>query len=421
MPALGMAQETGMLISWLKHEGETITQGEPLMEVETDKATVEIEASASGTLAGVSAQPGDNIPVGHTIAWILAAGEQLPKSIPEGVLPVPAGAGKNKAPLSITPIAQKIAQEHAVDPSLIKPAGGRIEKADVLAYINAQKSTRVQENHRLQARIAPASPKARRLAAEMDLNVSTLAGSGPDGAVLAHDVLSAQPSLPQASTPTLSNAWHLMAQRVTQSWTTAPHFYLLREVNASRLVAWRTQVQQQTDLKITYTDLLIRLVAAALQKHPRLNAYVKEGQVTVLGEINLGIAVATSDGLVVPVLHSADKLSLQEIATLSRDLVTRAQAGKLRLDDLQGGTFTLSNLGMFGVDAFNAIINPPQAAILAVGRITERVVPLNGIPAVQPMMILSLSCDHRALDGALGARFLEYVANLIEEPLILLE
>jgi len=212
-----------------------------------------------------------------------------------------------------------------------------------------------------------------------------------------------------------------MAQRVTQSWTTAPHFYLLREVNASRLVAWRTQVQQQTDLKITYTDLLIRLVAAALQKHPRLNAYVKEGQVTMLGEINLGIAVATSDGLVVPVLHSADKLSLQEIATLSRDLVTRALSGKLRLDDLQGGTFTLSNLGMFGVDAFNAIINPPQASILAVGRITERVVPLNGIPAVQPMMILSLSCDHRALDGALGARFLEYVANLIEEPLILLE
>ncbi|MFH1906059.1 MAG: dihydrolipoamide acetyltransferase family protein [Chloroflexota bacterium] len=420
MPALGMAQETGLLVSWLKSEGETVTKGEPIMEVETDKATVEIEASASGILAGVSAQPGDNIPVGQTIAWILAAGETLPATKAESAMPALIGGGDKKAALTVSPVAQKIAQEHGIDLALVKPSGGRVEKADVLAYIEAQKRPPVRESYRAQTRLTPASPKARRLAAEMDLDVAILTGSGPDGAVLAADVLSAQTTLPAVSSLTLSNAWHIMAQRVTQSWTNAPHFYLLREVNASRLVAWRSRVQEQAGQKITYTDMLVRLVAAALRQHPRLNAFVKEGQVILQGEINLGMAVAVSDGLVVPVLHRADKLNLEQIAARNRDLATRAHAGKLRPEDLQGGTFTLSNLGMFGVDAFNAIINPPQAAILAVGRIAERVVPVNGVPVVQPMMTLSLSCDHRALDGALGARFLDYVASLIEEPLILL-
>lgn len=420
MPALGMAQETGLLISWLKNEGDTVTKGEPIMEVETDKATVEIEASASGILTGVSAQPGDNIPVGHTIAWLLEPGETLPKSIAESVLPVPEGGGKKIAPLIISPVAQKIAMEHGIDPALVKPGGGRIEKSDVLAYIELQKQPAASEPHRGQARLTPASPKARRLATEKGLDLISLIGNGPDGAVLAADVLSAQPTFTAVSPLILSNTWHIMAQRVTQSWTNAPHFYLLREVNASRLVSWRDRVQEWAGLKVTYTDLLVRLVASALRQHPRLNASVKEDQVILQGEINLGLAVAISDGLVVPVLHHADELNLEQISTLNHDLATRAHSGKLRPEDLQGGTFTLSNLGMFGVDMFNAIINPPQAAILAVGRITDRVVPVNGVPGVQPMMTLSLSCDHRALDGALGARFLDYVASLIEEPSILL-
>ncbi|MBU2611347.1 MAG: 2-oxo acid dehydrogenase subunit E2 [Chloroflexi bacterium] len=421
MPALGMAQETGLLVSWLKSEGETVAKDEPIMEVETDKATLEIAASASGILAGVSARPGDNIPVGQTIAWILAAGETLPAAKAENVLPAPTGGGDKKAaPLTVSPVAQKIAQEHGIDLAQVKPGGGRVEKADVLAYVEAQKQPAAAEPRRVPTRVTPASPKARRMATEMGLDVATLTGSGPDGAVLAADVLSAPTTLPAASSLTLSNAWHIMAQRVTQSWTSAPHFYLLRDVNASRLAAWRSRVQEQTGLKVTYTDLLVRLVASALRTHPRLNAHVKEGQIILHGEINLGLAVAVSDGLVVPVLHRADELNLEQIAARNHDLAVRAHAGKLRLEELQGGTFTLSNLGMFGVDGFNAIINPPQAAILAVGRIAERVVPVNGLPAVQPMMTLSLSCDHRALDGALGARFLDYVANLIEEPLILL-
>jgi len=207
---------------------------------------------------------------------------------------------------------------------------------------------------------------------------------------------------------------------MTQSWTTAPHFYLVREVNVARLVTWRERASKQTGARITYTDLLVKIVAAALVQHPRVNGSWKDGTIVSNAEVNLGLAVAVEDGLVVPVLHRADTLSLVEIAARREDLVSRAQAGKLRPADIQGGHFTLSNLGMYGVDAFNAIVNPPQAAILAVGRITERVVAVNGQPAVQPTLVLTLSCDHRALDGARAAQFLGALAELVEEPLALL-
>jgi pyruvate dehydrogenase E2 component (dihydrolipoamide acetyltransferase) len=212
-----------------------------------------------------------------------------------------------------------------------------------------------------------------------------------------------------------------MAERTTQSWTSVPHFYLIREVNASRLIAWREQILKRFAQKVTYTDLLVRIVAAALRMHPRINVSWREGKVIVNEEVHVGLAVAVEEGLVVPVIHQADTLGLSEIAVLRKELVTKAQAGKLRPQDINGGTFTISNLGMYNVDAFNAIINSPQAAILAVGRIAERVVPVNGQPAVQPTMLLTLSCDHRAVDGARGAGFLDAVATLIEEPLGLLD
>ena len=212
-----------------------------------------------------------------------------------------------------------------------------------------------------------------------------------------------------------------MAERVTQSWTSTPHFYLLREVNASRLMAWREQLQMQIEPQPTYTDLLVKLVAAALSRHEQVNASWNDGKIVLHREINVGLAVAVKDGLVVPVIHQANEQSLSQIAERRQNMVSRAQAGKLSAEDLANGTFTISNLGMYGVDAFNAIVNPPQAAILAVGRIAERVVPIDGQPAVQPMMILSLSCDHRVIDGARGAQFLATLAGLIEEPLLLLE
>ena len=371
MPALELAQETGKVLRWLKSPGDTVRKGESIVEIETDKVTVEIEAPASGILSDVTARAGDVVPVGQTIALIVAPGE------------------------AASPLARKVAeQEHSTAAAV--PA----------------------------ARLAAASPKARRLAAERGRDVSALRGSGPGGAVLAADVATAKlPEVPPARSveaPGVSTVWRIMAERMTASWTTAPHFYLVREVNVSRLVSWLEKARKQTGAHVTYTDLLVKLIAATISQHPAVNASWKDGVIVRNADINIGLAVAIDDGLVVPVLHRADTLGLAELATRREDLVSRAQAGKLRPPDIQGGGFTISNLGMYGVDAFNAIVNPPQAAILAVGRIADRVVALNGQPAVQPTMVLTLSCDHRALDGARGAQFLRALAELIEEPLALL-
>ena len=367
MPALGPQQDTGTLVAWLKDEGETILEGEPLMEVETDKATVEVAAPASGVLGGVRAWKGDEIPVGQIVGWILAPGE-----------PVPA------APAEVQP-----------QPQSPQPA----------AYS-----------------LPPASPKARRLARERGQDLEQLAGTGPGGAVLATD----QPAPERARLESGSasdrpgQTWQLMADRVTRSWTSAPHFFLIREANAGRLMAWRAGMQDQSEPRLTYTDLLVNLVAAALSRHPRTNASWSNGTIITQPDINIGVAAAVEQGLVVPVIHRADKLTLSQIAARRQELVRRAQTGKLSVKDLANGTFTISNLGMHGVDVFLAIINPPQAAILAVGRIAERVVPVRGQPGVQPMMTLSLSCDHRVIDGASGAQFLETLVRLIEEPMLLL-
>ncbi len=395
MPALELAQETGKILKWLKAPGDSVRKGEPLVEIETDKVVTEIEAPAAGILGDVTAREGDVVQVGRTIALIVAPGEALataPTLVAASTVPSPPAAVK------VSPLARKIAEPHDAD--------------------------------RTAARLTAASPKARRLAAERGLDVGALRGSGPGGAVLTADVVGAKlapaPSapavgaVPRVEAPGVGTVWRIMAERMTASWTTAPHFYLVREVNVSRLVSWREQASKQTGARITYTDLLVKLVAATLSRHPGVNASWKDGAITRNADINIGLAVAIDDGLVVPVLHRADTLSLAELAARREDLVSRAQAGKLRPADIQGGGFTISNLGMFGVDAFSAIVNPPQAAILAVGRIADRVVAVNGQPAVQSIMVLTLSCDHRALDGARGAQFLGALADLIEEPLALL-
>ena len=282
-------------------------------------------------------------------------------------------------------------------------------------------------------RLVPASPKARRLAAEQGKEIGKIQGSGPGGAVLVADVQATKTelALKPAAEPVISNhdeqressvshVWRVMAERTTQSWTSVPHFYLVREVNASRLMSWREHIQKRSTEKVTYTDLLIKVLTATLREHPRLNASWHAGSIIFHEEINMGLAVAVDEGLIVPVIHRAEEYSVQDLARIRKELITRAQAGKLRPKDIQGGTFTISNLGMYGVDAFNAIINAPQAAILSVGRIAERVVPVSSQPSVQPMMVLSLSCDHRVVDGARGAQFLATLADLIEEPLGLL-
>jgi pyruvate dehydrogenase E2 component (dihydrolipoamide acetyltransferase) len=438
MPALEMAQETGKVVHWLKRPGDAVRKGEPIVEIETDKVTVEIEAPASGVLRDVTANEGDVVPVGRTIALIVAAGEAAVAAAAAPVMPAASAAATGAIPaapqaggspagaVKASPLARRIAEQHGVDLGRISTASGRIEKADVLAYVESRKPAAAGNGRA--GRLVAASPKARRLAAERGLDLAALRGSGPGGAVLADDVpAAARPAAtparsapPREAAPGVGTVWRIMAERMTASWTTAPHFYFVREVNVSRLAAWLEQARKQTGAHVTYTDLLVKLVAAALSRHPRANASWRDGAIAQNADINIGLAVAIDDGLVVPVIHRADSLRLPEIAARRADVVGRAQAGKLRPADIQGGGFTISNLGMFGVDAFSAIVNPPQAAILAVGRIADRVVALNGQPAVQPTMVLTLSCDHRALDGARAAQFLGTLADLVEEPLALL-
>ena len=426
MPALGMAQESGVLVSWLKREGEAVTKGEPLMEIETDKTTVEIEAPESGFLGGILAREGNVVPVGQTIAWILAAGEQPPVSVQSELKSQPPSRNVS---IEISPLARKIAEEHGIDLALLKSNGRRIEKADVLEYLKGEGERMKDETpstqpsaFRLQPSRVPASPKARRLAVERGIDIATVEGSGPDGAVLAADVpleVSNVTSTSEVETP--GTVWRVMAERMTASWTTVPHFYLVREVDAGNLTEWRTRVsamvEKQTGIKPTYTDLLVKLLGFTLREHPRLHAAWANGNIRLNKEIHVGIATALDDGLIVPVIRNADGLSVGEIATQRRDLIERAQNRKLRPADIADGTFTLSNLGMYNVDAFSAILNPPQAAILAVGRIAERVVPINGQIVIRPMMVMTLSCDHRVVDGARGAQFLDDFASLIEQPL----
>ncbi|HLG65369.1 MAG TPA: dihydrolipoamide acetyltransferase family protein [Ktedonosporobacter sp.] len=432
LPALGMAQDTGKIVQWLKTEGEQVAKGEPLLEIETDKATVEVEAPADGVLAHITAAAGEDIPVGQVIATILAPGEV---ALQANAAPDQPSASDQRVGRTATPLALRIAAEHNLNLHEVQSAGKRIQKADVLVHLQKQ-------DNATSTRLVPASPKARRLAAEQGKQLSAINGSGPGGAVLAADVLATTvgvvgaglalapatdglSALPTADAQPLSNIWRIMAQRTTQSWTTIPHFSLVREVNASRLISWRKSWERlhagnngvaMQAARVTYTDLLVKIVAAALRLHPRLNALWNEQGIALQREIHVGLAVAVEAGLVVPVIHQADKLTLDGIAQQRTALVEKALAGKLRPQDISNGTFTISNLGMYHVDAFNAIINQPQVAILAIGRIAERVVPLNGQPAVQPMMVLTLSCDHRAVDGARGAQFLDTVAAFIEEP-----
>ena len=436
MPALELAQETGKVVHWLKRAGDTLRKGEPIVEIETDKVTVEIEAPASGVLRDVTAQEGDVVPVGRTIAIVVGTDEAGAAAAAATVMPPASAAATGAIPIPPTavsaaggavkasPLARRIAEQHGVDIARVRTPSGRVEKADVLAYVESQKAA----GNGREGRLVAASPKARRLAAERGLDLAAVRGTGPGGAVLAVDVpvarvapaSAAMPSAPRVGAPGVGTVWRIMAERMTTSWTTAPHFYLVREVDVSRLVSWLDRARKQTGVHITYTDLLIKLVAAALSRHPRVNASWRDDAIAQHTDINIGLAVAIDDGLVVPVIHRADTLGLAEIAARREDAVSRAQAGKLRPGDIQGGGFTISNLGMYGVDAFSAIVNPPQAAILAVGRIADRVVARNGQPAVLPTMMLTLSCDHRALDGARGAQFLGALADLVEEPLALL-
>jgi pyruvate dehydrogenase E2 component (dihydrolipoamide acetyltransferase) len=375
MPALGLAQETGKVLRWLKADGDSVAKGEALLQVETDKVTVEVEAPAEGTLGGLRAAEGDDVPVGEPVAFVLEPGESAPE---------PAGA---------------TAPRPEVREAVLETSGRADEP---------------RPRHRL------ASPKARRLAREQGVDLDSVTGSGPHGSVLAADLEGA--ARDGAGAAGTGAVWQRMAERVATSWQNVPHFFLVREVQAERLQTWRETARGRPGCEaLTLTDLLVRVCAAALRQHPRVNATWRDGSVVSQEDVNVGLAVATEEALVVPVIHGADRLGLAELVARRQELVERARTGQLTPADVQGGTFTVSNLGMYGVDAFLAIVNAPQAAILAVGRILDRVVSVGGAPAVRPTMTLSLSFDHRVVDGARGAEFLDAVTGLVEEPAGLVE
>ncbi len=375
MPALEMAQETGKLICWRKKEGDSVSKGEPLLEIETDKAVVEVEAPADGILAGVEAQQGAVVPVGQTIAWIISPGETVPS---KSAVPT---TGSTQVPAPPPNRAATIPQQ-------------------------ATSST----GHRL-------SPKARRLIKETGVDISHLQGSGPGGAVLAADVVATSQNA-AANLEIPSSIARIMAERTTQSWTTIPHFFVVRDADASGLIAAREELKSKTEfaaVHLTHTDLLVALVARVLEKHPRLNASWVGGKIRLNPEINVAVAIALEDAVVAPVIHQANSLPLKQISHERHNLSERARGNRLRPEDISGATFTISNLGMYQADAFSAIINPPQSAILAIGSITDRVVPVDGQPAIRPMMTFTLSCDHRVVDGARAATFLRDLVESVQQ------
>jgi len=388
MPALEMAQETGKLLAWRKKEGERVAKGEPLLEIETDKAVVEVEAPGDGILAGITADVGAVIPVGETIAWLVAPGEKPPE---KSATLAPTARAASASVAQASPVAPGITKQDAAATSQI-------------------------------------SPKARRLAKELGVDIAQIRGTGPDGTITSEDVQRAANSkgatgsaaLAPAGEETLSQVARLMAERMTQSWTSVPHFFLVRDVECSELVAAQkrlsVEAQKTQGTAPTITDLLIGILARVLARHPRMNASWTGDGIRSNPEINVSVAMAVKDGVVGAVIRKANTAKIAEISAQRRELTERARAGRLRPADISGGTFTLSNLGMYEVDSFSAIITPPQAAILAVGSISDRVVPVEGKPGIRPMMTMTLSSDHRVVDGARAAEFLSELANAIREP-----
>ncbi|MBI2533781.1 MAG: 2-oxo acid dehydrogenase subunit E2 [Deltaproteobacteria bacterium] len=430
MPALGVAQQTGILLKWLKTEGQAVTKGEPLMEVETDKATVEIEAAASGVLTNVTASAGDEVPVGQRIALILAPGEHAPPATVKHPHPSPLPKGEGIR------VDRSLLGGEGINEGRALPAGeGKGERPPLPqgegrgeGHPTTSTTTTMPtiSTERISGRVL-ASPKAKRIAKERAIDLSSLRGSGPEGSILAEDVLRAAPDLePTAQAAPaaqeiipLTPMRRIVGQRMAQSKQSAPHFYISMEIDMSSVSEARINWKEKGESNVpSINDFILHACARALKDFPSLNASFTDGGIQQHRDINIGVAVALDEGLVVPVIRNADRLSLTELAAQSRELADKAQKKKLFPLDYEGGTFTVSNLGMLGVDSFTAIINPPQCAILAVGRVAARVVADDGMFAIRSLMTATLSADHRVVDGAIAARFLREVKSLLEKPAI---
>ncbi|MGH2934079.1 MAG: dihydrolipoamide acetyltransferase family protein [Gaiellaceae bacterium] len=382
LPRLGQGMESGTIVRWLKSEGEQVQKGEPLYELDTDKVTQEVEAEAGGVLLKIAVSEGE-VEVGRTIGFIGAEGEtvavEAPAPAPEKEVEVAAPEPERAAPSAST-------------------SNGRVK----------------------------ASPLARRLARERGIDLASIRGTGPEGRIVAEDVERGEVAAAPAPVPPappgevesrpLTNVRKTIARRLTHAWT-VPAFMLTVSADmtaANDVIAKRRELDP--DVRVTVTDLLTKVCAQALVRHPDMNVQFTDEALLAFPNADVGIAVAAPQGLVVPVVRAAERLTLAEIAQARGDLVSRARDGKLRAEDIDGGTFTISNLGMFAVDQFVAVLNPPQASILAVGATSDQVVPRDGELHVLPLMTMTLTCDHRAVDGATGAAFLNTIKTFLEEP-----
>lgn len=394
MPKMGQTMEKGKIVKWLKKEGEKVEKGEPLLEIETDKTTIEVEARVSGVLK-IIAQEGEEAPIATTIGFIAKEGEQLPKGIVTEVGPtvmetleatsLEASTTEAKAEVEAaarvkaSPLAKKLADEKGVDLSRVPGTGpgGRITKEDVLAYVASK----------------PLTPVPREAVEEI---------------------------VPEFQIVPMSSMRKAIAWKMVQSKTHVPHFYVSTNIDMTEAVrmreAWNSTVEAKTGVRLSFTHLLIKAVAKALEEYPQLNSTLDGENIKTWQDINIGIAVSLEDGLIVPVLRGANKLSLTETAVEADRLIARAREKKLREEEFTGGTFTISNMGTLDVESFVAIINVPEIAILSVGRIADKPVVIDGRITARKTMTATLSADHRVVDGVMGAKFLQKVKKYLEAP-----
>ncbi|HEX3927179.1 MAG TPA: dihydrolipoamide acetyltransferase family protein [Gemmatimonadales bacterium] len=402
MEALSPTMEEGRLVEWKKKEGEAVVVGDVLAEVETDKAVMELVARVAGNLIKQTVAAGATVPVASTVAWIGNAGESVP-----GESAAPAAAPSSPAPQAPPPAA----------PAPAAPA----PSAPAAAASPAGTDGRVK-----------ASPLARRMAADKGVDLARVAGSGPEGRIVKRDVEqvsaapAAAPARAAAALPAegftdvaLTQLRKTIAKRLAQSIGPIPTYYLTAEVDMERAHEAREALQARDEGKFSFNDLIIRAAGAALRLHPWVNAWWQDDHIRQWHDIHIGVAVAIEDGLITPVVRHADRKTLRDIAAEVKELAGRARQKKLMPDEYTGSTFSISNLGMFGIDEFTAVINPPEAAILAVGRIEPKPVVIGGAVVIRRRMRITLSCDHRIIDGATGAAFLKTLVGMLENPLAL--
>jgi pyruvate dehydrogenase E2 component (dihydrolipoamide acetyltransferase) len=438
MPKLSPTMEEGQLSRWLKKEGDKVSMGEPLAEIDTDKATMEMQALGSGVLRKILIAEGASAPLGQVIAIIGEPDEDISPLITE------AQAGQTAAPTGVAAEAKPAAEEKAAAPAqtTATPAATPTSDAPAATGNGRQESQPVSGGS---GRLI-VSPLAARMAAESGIDLRSVVGSGPSGRIIKRDVegiisqgqsapaakatqLHAVPRTFQASQTAEASAFRdepasemrrTIARRLVTSLGPVPHFFLTTEVEMDRAAEMRRGINElDPELKISVNDIIIKVAAAALIQHPQVNASFQDKVVRYYEHADIGVAVAIDEGLITPIVRAADQKSLGQIASEVRDLAGRARSRKLRPEEFLGASFSVSNLGMFGIDEFTAIINPPEAAILAVGAMSAKPVVRNNEIVVRQMMRVTMSCDHRVVDGATGAKFLQTFKKILENPLFL--